>query len=84
MSARTRAKECFQTLKDDVSFWSLLLFLVPALLSDLPDHWRNSRCIKGAWCLWPLPFQDYDRDVVILVIRKRHLPGHKLGEEMSV
>ena len=76
-------KKHFQTPEDDASFQPLLLFLVPALLGDLPNSWRHSRCLKGVRLRWPLPLQDYHRDVMILIIRKRHLSGHKLGEELS-
>ena len=84
VSAHTGMKKSFQILEDDLSFWPFLLSLVPALLSNIPDSWRHSRCLKEVRLRWPLPLQDYGGDVTIpFTIREWRLPGHKLGEELS-
>ena len=42
MNARTCGEETFERSEDASDVWSLLRFLVPAPLGDLPDHWGHS------------------------------------------
>jgi len=78
MGVLTGVGEIFKTLEDGFGFWSLLRFLVPALLGDLPDCWGNPRGFGTSWLWRSLPFRDHDRDTVVRAVRKRHLPGRNL------
>ena len=79
MGAPTGVGDFFEILEDDLSFRSLLRFIVPAPFGDLPDCRGYSGELKFSWFRWPLPLRDHDCDVVIGIFRKRHLSGRKLG-----
>ena len=80
--APTRISEFFKILEDDLGFRSLLRFLAPALFGDLPDRQGNSRSFEASWLLWSLPLRNQEEDVVVCIVRERHLPSRKLEGEM--
>jgi len=82
MGVLTRVGEIFKVLEDGLGFRPLLRFLVPALFGDLPDCRGNPRGFEASRFRRSLPFRDHDRDIVVCIVRKRHLPGRNLEGEM--
>jgi len=82
VGALTGVSEVFKTLKDDLGFWSLLCFLVPALFGNLPDCRGNPRSFKASRLRRSLPLHNHDGDTVVRIFRKRHPPGRKLEGEI--
>jgi len=79
VSAHTRvSKMIFERLEDGVDFRSFLRFLMPTLLSNLPDRRGHPRGIKGTRSLWSLASCDHDDDIVVRELWKRYLSGRKL------
>ena len=78
VSTRTCSGEIFERSEDMFDVWSLLRFLVPALLGDLPDRWGHSWDFKRSRFRRAFPLRDHEEDPVDLEFRKGHLSGREL------
>ena len=76
--AHTGVNEVFKRLEDGIGLRSLLCFLVPTLLSDLPDRRGYSWGIKITRLWRAFAFRDHDDDRVFRELGKGHLSGHEL------
>ena len=82
MSVRTGVNEIFEISKDSVDLWSLLRFLVPALLRDHPDRRGHSRGVETARLLWSFALRDHSDDAVYRDSGEGDLSGHELGTKV--
>ena len=78
VSVHTRVSKIFEKPEDGVDLRSLLRFLLPALLRDLPDSRGHSWGIEGTRLGWSPAFRDHDYDIVVREFGKGHLSGHEL------
>ena len=78
VTARTRVSKIFERSEDGVDLRSFHRFLMPTLLSNLPDRRGHPWGIKGMRHLWSLASHDHDDHIVVCEFWKRHLSGCEL------
>ena len=83
MGTTTSVSNSLEISEDEVDLWSLLRFLMPALLGDLPDCRSHSWGIKTTRFWWPFALRDHNGDVGIREFREGHLSGRELGTKRS-
>lgn len=78
MDVLTCLNNVLEIPQDSFDFGSLLRFLVPALLCDLPDRRSHSRGFKVTRFWWPFILKEQNNDAVLRGFGEGHLSGHEL------